>query len=84
VCFITEIFGASEEAFCPAGGYQLHTMSSELRGIQALRILQALLTNIDAINETTTRVIGWPIYGYWHFNNKPEAAAVMETADVSF
>jgi soluble epoxide hydrolase/lipid-phosphate phosphatase len=43
---------------------------------------QAPLTDIDAINAQTTKLIGRPIFGYWHFNNKSEAAEILENADV--
>jgi pimeloyl-ACP methyl ester carboxylesterase len=44
---------------------------------------QAPLTNIDAFNEQVTKLIGRPIFGYWLFHNRPEAASIMENADVS-
>jgi soluble epoxide hydrolase/lipid-phosphate phosphatase len=43
---------------------------------------QAPLTDIDAINEQTTKLIGRPIYGYWHFHNSPDAESIFEAADV--
>lgn len=43
---------------------------------------QAALTNIDAVNDQARKAIGRPIYGYWYFNNKPEAASILENAEV--
>jgi hypothetical protein len=44
---------------------------------------QAPLMDVDALDAEVTKMIGRPIFGYWKFHNKPEAAAVMEGADVS-
>jgi hypothetical protein len=44
---------------------------------------QAPLTDIDAVNAQVTKLIGRPTMGYWKFHNEPEAASIMENADVS-
>jgi soluble epoxide hydrolase/lipid-phosphate phosphatase len=43
---------------------------------------QLPFTDIDAVNEEATKMIGRPLFGYWHFFNKPEAAKILENADV--
>jgi soluble epoxide hydrolase/lipid-phosphate phosphatase len=44
---------------------------------------QAAMLNIDATNALTTKLVGRPLLGYWPFHNSPEAASVMESAEVS-
>ena len=44
---------------------------------------QAPLTDIDAINAQSIKLLGRPTYGYWHFHNRADAASIMENADVS-
>jgi soluble epoxide hydrolase/lipid-phosphate phosphatase len=43
---------------------------------------QAALTDVDAINEMVKGVIGRPIFGYWTFHNRADAADIIESADV--
>lgn len=65
-----------------SSGYQFKTTSFCAEVCNYWTARQALPTNIDAINEATKQAIGWPIYGYWFFHNKPGAASIMESADV--
>jgi soluble epoxide hydrolase/lipid-phosphate phosphatase len=44
---------------------------------------QAPLQDIDAINAAVSPIVGWPIFGYWKFHNRPDAASILEAADVS-
>ena len=34
--------------------------------------------SIDALNERTERLLGYPIFGYWHFFNEPDASELMD------
>ena len=38
--------------------------------------------SVDAINEMTEKMLGYAIFGYWHFFNDPDAADMM-SRDVS-
>ena len=33
--------------------------------------------DIDAINKQTTDMLGYPVFGYWHFFNSEDAGEIM-------
>ena len=34
--------------------------------------------SVDAVNEFSQKLIGYPIFGYWHFFNDPKAGEMMD------
>ena len=34
--------------------------------------------SIDAVDEMAKQIIGWPIFGYWHFFNDEDAGPLMD------
>jgi pimeloyl-ACP methyl ester carboxylesterase len=43
---------------------------------------QERLTDMNAVDEAMKQYVGRPLFGYWQFHNTPEAASIMENADV--
>ena len=34
--------------------------------------------SVDAVNEFSQKLVGYPIFGYWHFFNDPKAGEMMD------
>lgn len=34
--------------------------------------------NVDAINDTSEKMLGYPVFGYWYFFNAADAAELMD------
>ena len=43
---------------------------------------QAIMADMHAVDAQMTQFIGRPLFGYWQFHNRPDAASILEDTDV--